>query len=105
MHDAQAASEQQLLGIEQLIQLFAGLLPGDNAGHSRGGGGQYGKQQRQAQAQAQAGKSFHASPEGIADAVDGTDKVAAELAAQMMDVNFHGVAGDLVVPGCRAFPR
>ncbi len=62
MHDAQAASEQQLLGIEQLIQLFAGLLPGDNAGHSPGGGGQYGKQQRQAQAQAQAGKSFHASP-------------------------------------------
>ncbi|SSM26534.1 Uncharacterised protein [Klebsiella pneumoniae] len=35
--------------------------------------------------------------------MDGTDKVAAELAAQMMDVNFHGVAGDLVVPGVELF--
>ena len=62
MHGAQAAGEQQLLGIKQLIQLFTGLLPGDHAGHAPGGGGQHGKQQRQAQAQAQAGKSFHASP-------------------------------------------
>ena len=62
MHGAQAAGEQQLLGIEQLIQLFAGLLPGDHAGDAPGGRGQHSKQQRQTDAQAQAGKSFHASP-------------------------------------------
>ena len=53
IHGAQAAGEEQLLGIKQLIQLFAGLLPGDHAGNPPGGAGEQDKQQRQAQAQAQ----------------------------------------------------
>ena len=55
IHGAQAAGEEQLLGIKQLIQLFAGLLPGDHAGNPPGGAGEQDKQQRQAQAQAQTG--------------------------------------------------
>ena len=33
----------------------------------------------------------------------GADKTAAEFAAQMMNVYFHGVAGDLVVPVIELF--
>ena len=62
MHRAQAAGEQQLLGIEQLIQFVGGLLPGHKAGNAPGGAGQQQKKQRQADAQAQSTQSFHASP-------------------------------------------
>ena len=50
IHRAQAAGEQQLLGIEQLIQLIGGLLPGHKAGNAPGGAGQQQKKQRQADA-------------------------------------------------------
>ena len=50
-----------VLGIKQLIQLFAGLLPAITLAIPSGAGEQD-KQQRQAQAQAQTGESFHASP-------------------------------------------
>jgi hypothetical protein len=61
IHGAQAAGEQQLLGIEQLIQLFwsAARRSRWRCPRRRWSAG---KQQRQADAQAQAGKSFHASP-------------------------------------------
>ena len=41
--------------------------------------------------------------QGVADAVHGADKLAPKLAAQMMDVNLDGVAGDVVVPGLEFF--
>ena len=62
IHRAQAAGEQQLLGIEQFIQFVGGLLPGHKAGNAPGGAGQQQKKQRQADAQAQSTQSFHASP-------------------------------------------